>query len=313
MKSSISKKIIIAGLFLLLLQNVFAQQLYVKTFGNAKDKAVIFLHGGPGYNSASFEVTTAKPLSEKGFFVIVYDRRGEGRSVDANAKFNFEQTLVDLDGLYSTYHLNKATLIGHSFGGMVGTEFTKKHPEKVNALILVGAPVNLQESFDQIVSRCRKIYEDKKDEGNLNYIGMLEKMDKSSMEYASYCFGHAMYNGFYSTKNPSEESKKLFADLKNSPESAYASKMTVEPPKGFWQNDHYTTLDLTATLSQLVAKKVKIYGLYGKEDGLYATSQIEKLRGILGKNNLKYLENCSHSVFIDQQTTFLQSISEWAK
>ncbi|RZJ72169.1 alpha/beta hydrolase [Flavobacterium sp.] len=299
--------------FLFVLNVCFGQELYVRTFGNPEDKAVIFLHGGPGYNSASFEVTTAKPLSDKGFFVIVYDRRGEGRSTDANAKFDFAQTDEDLIGLFSRFQLKKATLIGHSFGGMVAIKFAEKFPEKVNSLVLVGAPLNLQESFDQIVARCRKIYEDKNDSGNLNYIGIMEKMDKTTMEYASYCFGHAMYNGFYSPKNPSEASKKIYSEAKEKPAFGYASKMTVEPPAGFSKNENYTTLDLTQNLKNLVAKKAKVFALYGKDDGLYTSGQVEKVGEIIRKQHLVYLEDCSHSVFIDQQEIFIESVGNWSK
>jgi proline iminopeptidase len=58
---------------------VNAQSLYIKTFGNPKDKPLLFLHGGPGYNAVNFEQSTADKLSKSGFYVIIYDRRGEGR------------------------------------------------------------------------------------------------------------------------------------------------------------------------------------------------------------------------------------------
>ena len=47
----------------------YAQEIYTKAYGNPNDKPLLFLHGGPGYNAVSFEVTTAKALSEKGFYV----------------------------------------------------------------------------------------------------------------------------------------------------------------------------------------------------------------------------------------------------
>ena len=51
------------------------------------------LHGGPGHNSYDFEATTAKNLSNLGYFVIVYDQRGQGRS----------QTAAVMDYNYKTY------------------------------------------------------------------------------------------------------------------------------------------------------------------------------------------------------------------
>lgn len=300
-------------LALLFAQVVFSQELYVKTFGSEKDKPVLFLHGGPGYNSAGFEISTAQKLSDNGFFVIVYDRRGEGRSANVPAKFTFEETFADIDAIYDRFKLKKATLIGHSFGGMVGTLYTEKNPSKVNALVLVGAPVSLQESFDTIVNRCRAIYEAKDDKTNLNYLNMLSAMDKTTMEYASYCFGHAMQSGLYSAKNKTDDANRITSEIKQHPDVTLLSKMTIGPPKGFSNNEHYTTLDLSGNLKKLVDSKVKVFAIYGKDDGLYSAEQIEKLGKITGIENLRYLDNCSHNVFIDQQPEFLLALQNWAK
>jgi len=299
---------------LLLASTLFVngQNLYIKTFGNQNSTPIIFMHGGPGYNCASFEATTAQNLADNGFFVIVYDRRGEGRSKDANAKFTIEQSIEDVNTIFNEYKLQKATIIGHSFGGIVATNFATAYPNKVQALVLVGAPMGLQSSFKNIISKSKALYLSKNDSSNLMYIGMLEKMDTSSLEYAVYCFGHAMQNKFYNPKKPSEEAQKLYASFKTDTIlTKYASKMTQEPTKGFWKNEHYTTLNLSTTLHNLKTKGIKIFGLYGKEDGLYSTEQIMALQQITGENNLKYLDNCSHSVFVDQQTEFINALKMW--
>ncbi|AWI26629.1 alpha/beta hydrolase [Flavobacterium pallidum] len=300
-------KKIISILFLIVAQVVSAQQLYTKTFGSEKAKPILFLHGGPGYNSANFEASTAQKLADEGYFVIVYDRRGEGRSTDEHAKFTFEETFKDIDGLLEQFKIQKVTLMGHSFGGVVATLYAEKHPEKINAVILVGAPIALQESFANIIERCRKIYTDKEDKSSLGYMDMLEKMDKSSLEFSSYCFMYAMQNGFYKPKNISSEAQKIYDDLKKTPEYKYATQMTPQGPKGFWKNENYTSLDLSANISAL-SKKMKVIGLYGKDDSLYSESQIEKLKAIIGKSNVFYIDNSSHNVFIDRQDEFLKIV-----
>jgi len=290
------------------------QKIFSKTFGNPLNKPLIFLHGGPGYNSVNFEVTTAKRIAEKGFFVIVYDRRGEGRSQGAAAKFTFEETFNDLLNIYKENNLTKATMLGHSFGGIVATLFAEKYPDKVNQIVLISAPVALQETFNTIINSCKSIYETKKDSTNLMYISMLESMDKTSIEFSSYCFAHAIQNGFYFPKNLSEEAKSLYSNMRNDTLiKKYASQMTIEAPQGFWQNEKYTTINLTSNLKNLKVKGVPVFGLYGKDDGLYSFQQVENLKNILGNNNLKYFENCSHNVFCDQQTSFVDSIVNWIK
>jgi len=308
-------KIIITSA-ILFLATLFAngQDIYTKAFGSSNDKPIIFLHGGPGYNCSVFEATTAQQLADKGFYVIVYDRRGEGRSTDPNPQFNFKETFDDLSNIYKKYGITKATLIGHSFGGIVATLFAEQYPDKIQSIILVGAPVSLQETFKTIISTCKTIYQDKKDGTNLNYLTMLENMDKNSIEYSSYSFMHAIQNGFYSPKNPTDDAKIIYSKFKTDTIlKKYASQMTFPAPQGFWKNEKYTTIDLTSNLKNLIAKNVKVFGLYGMEDGLYSAKQVKDLQKLLGDTNVKYLENCSHSVFVDQQSLFIIAIEKFTK
>jgi len=308
------KRIITTTIFAIATMFAYGQSIYTKTFGNSKDKPIVFLHGGPGYNCVNFEATSAQQLADKGFYVIVYDRRGEGRSKDPNAKFTFKETFDDLNSIYQKYNLKKATLIGHSFGGVVATLFAETNPKNVQSIILVGAPVSLQATFKNILSKSKDIYQTKKDSVNLNYIVMLENMDNASIEYSSYCFGHAMQNGFYTPKTPTAEAKNIYSKFRTDTLlTKYASQMTYEAPQGFWKNEKYTTIDLTKNLQGLLKQKIKVLGLYGKDDGLYSAQQITDLQNLIGSSNLKYFDNCSHNVFIDQQTQFIDAVITWTK
>lgn len=292
----------------------YGQSIYSKTFGNSKDKSIIFLHGGPGYNCVNFEATTAQQLADNGFFVIVYDRRGEGRSKDIKARFTFKETFDDLNTIYQKYGLTKVTLLGHSFGGVVATLFAKANPKKVQSIILVGAPVSFQETFKTIISKSKSIYQTKKDSINLNYISMLENMDTAGIDYSSYCFRHAMQNGFYSPKNPTTEAKNIYSKFRtDSLLTKYASQLYSDAPQGFWKNEKYTTIELTKNLQSLQKQQITIYGLYGKDDGLFSAQQVTDLQNLVSSSNLKYFDNCSHNVFIDQQTQFIDAVITWTK
>ena len=303
-------------LFVLLLTSlvVNSQTIYSKAFGDSTHKALIFLHGGPGYNSVGFEITTAQKLSENGFYVITYDRRGEGRSIDKNARFTFSETFDDLNSIFDTYKLKSATLIGHSFGGIIATIYAEKYPNKTKSIVLVGTPLSMQETLSTIVKSSKLIYQNKKDSTNLNYIKMLELMDKNSLEYSSYCFSHAMQNGFYFPKNPTTEALKIYAKFKTDTLLIkYSSQMTYEAPIGFWENEKYTTIDLTLNLKKLQKEEVEIFGIYGKDDGLFSEKKVTEIKKSIGKNNFEYLTNCSHNVFIDQQTSFINGLKKWIK
>lgn len=306
------RKAILVVIFTFVLAILNGQELYIKTYGEPNNVPLIYLHGGPGYNSVNFEASTAERLSKEGYFVIVYDRRGEGRSAAAPAKFNFEESISDLLSIYERHNLTKANLLGHSFGGILATKFAEVHPEKVKSVLFVGAPVSLQQSFKNIIKRSREIYTEKGDSLNLYYLAMLGAMDKSSLEYSSYCFAHAMQNGFYSPKELSDEAKSIYAALgKDSAVVKYVSQMTYEGPKGFWKNEKYTSIELAESMKNLIMKGIPFYGMYGKEDGLYSPEQVAEFGLIAGENHLKYYDNCSHSVFVDQQSAFIDDLKAW--
>ena len=293
--------------------NTRSQTIYSKAFGNSQDTPLIYLHGGPGYNSSVFEITTAEKLAKQGFYVIVYDRRGEGRSMDKNASYTFEETFKDLELIYYQYHIQKATLLGHSFGGILATLYAEKNKEKVDKVILIGTPITIQETFTTIIQSSELIYKENNDQLNLKYIEMLKKMDSYSLEYSSYCFTHALQNGFYTPKTFTKEAISLYGMFKkDSTLLKYASKMSFEAPQGFWKNEQYTSIDLSLSI-QKIKTEIPFYGIYGVDDGLFSAEQLLNTKTLVGKDHFSLLKNCSHNVFVDQQTLFMNSLKKWIK
>jgi proline iminopeptidase len=288
------------------------QTLYSKAFGDRTNEPVIFLHGGPGNSAVYFEATTAQKLADKGFYVIIYDRRGEGRSRDKNAKMNFKEAFEDLNSLYKLYGLQKANLIGFSFGGLVTAQFAERYPEKIKSIVLVSALVSQQASYETILRTTRAIYEKNQDTANLQDLDRLQKMDINSLEYRTACFKHATQNGYFRLKNPDEAAKKIYSGYETDPLIRGYVKNDQAVPR-FWKNEKHRNIDVRESLINVRDKKIKIYALYGKQDGLYADEQISDLRKILGRDHVKHLDNSSHTLFIDQQAHFLASVQSWLK
>lgn len=176
------RNLITAALSIYLTTSIYAQTIYSKTYGHPNDEPLIYLHGGPGYNAIAFEVSTAQNLADAGFYVIIYDRRGEGRSKDDNAKFTVEELFADLNAIYDKFDVKKANLIGYSFGGILGTLYAVDNPEKVKSIIFTSAPVSIQETFSTIIKSSKAIYKENEDHISLKYIEILENMDKTSLE-----------------------------------------------------------------------------------------------------------------------------------
>jgi proline iminopeptidase len=291
--------------------SLYAQRLYAHAYGDSTATPIVFLHGGPGYNSVSFEVTTARVLADHGYYVVLYDRRGEGRS-PLPAAYTFAESVRDLDSLYGVFGLDRATLIGHSFGGLLATRFAEVHPERVAGVVLVGAPVSVPASLRNIRDRSRAHYTTQHDSVNLRYIELIDALDTASLDYASYLLAHAVQNGFYRPARLSPDADTLYAQLRRDPRYETGTRNSAYLPHlGFWTNERYTTLDQGPVLRRLVGKGIPVYGIYGLEDGLYSRHELDELEHLLGPDRFVRLAGASHNVFIDQQPSFLTLIREW--
>ncbi|AWK03250.1 alpha/beta hydrolase [Flavobacterium crocinum] len=300
------------SLFLFLIISLFAkgQNLYIKTYGNENNKPVIFIHGGPSGNATLFEGTTAQNLADQGFYVIAYDRRGEGRSKDPNATFTYEEAFQDLNSIYSKYHLKKAVLLSHSFGGLVATLYTSKYPQNVTALVLAGALFSQQETYDHILNSIKKVHD-----GNsktLNKIAYVEKLDKNSAEYRKHCFDLASDENYFKMPKPTAKSKKLYTDYEKG-EFYKTNVRNKNAPLLFYQNEKQNNIDSRPLLKKIKAEGVPILAIYGKDDGIFSSAQIQSIKDIAGVNHFAFLDNCSHYLFVDQQKEFLSNIKKWLK
>lgn len=296
--------------FLFLTFSFFAkgQNLYIKTYGNVKNKNIIFIHGGPSGNATLFEGTTAQKLADLGFYVIAYDRRGEGRSTDPEAKFTFEEAFQDLNSIYKKYHLKKAIILGHSFGGLVATLYTNKYPQNVSALVLAGALFSQQETYDHILNSIKKAhYGDSK---TLNKIAYIEKLDKNSAGYRKHCYDLASDENYFKMPKPTKASKKLYADYESG-EFYKTNIRNKNAPLVFYQNEKQNNIDSRPFLKKIKADGVPIYGIYGKDDGIFSAAQINSLKAITGAQHFVFLDNCSHYLFVDQQKEFLSNLKKW--
>ena len=78
-----------------------------------------------------------------------------------------------------------------------------------------------------------------------------------------------------------------------------------------FKNDNYTNLDLSEEIKSLVKNGVSIFGIYGSEDGLHSTDQLNRLKELLLPNHFVLIEQSSHSVFIDQRAAFIERIEQY--
>jgi proline iminopeptidase len=102
-------------------------------------KPIVLLAGGPGMNPA-YVIPVAKILADAGRRVILLHQRGTGKSAGAlscTEQVNIAGAIADLEQLRQYLKLEKLTVAGHSWGGMLAMAYAQEHPGNVAGLLLV--------------------------------------------------------------------------------------------------------------------------------------------------------------------------------
>jgi len=121
-------------------------KLYVRVAG--KGKPCVFVHGGPGSTSYYYEAMSGAPLMEQKMQMIYFDQRGCGRSDSAkNRDYSLARLEKDLDELKTGLGFKKWMVMGHSFGGIIITNYALHYPQSVSALLLIHCTLNMQASM----------------------------------------------------------------------------------------------------------------------------------------------------------------------
>lgn len=114
-------------------------KLYVKVAG--KGPVCIFIHGGPGQGSRSFEEMKGNAL-EACFTMVYLDQRGSGMSQNAE-NYHLSRVIQDIEELRRHLKVDKPFLLAHSFGGILAFNYALAHPAHVRALILASVTLNM--------------------------------------------------------------------------------------------------------------------------------------------------------------------------
>ncbi len=137
---------------------VSGTKIWYQVQGRIEHPPVLYLHGGPGYNSYSFQKTIGPKLEDK-LRMIYLDQRGCGRSapLDSKEKSTIEHLVDDIEALRKHLRITKLHLLGHSFGGVLALEYQHKYPQHTASTILVDIAPNLEEVFSGQVRAIEKM------------------------------------------------------------------------------------------------------------------------------------------------------------
>ncbi|MBL0736275.1 alpha/beta hydrolase [Flavobacterium sp. GN10] len=160
--------------------------LFLKVSG--KGEVCIFVHGGPGAWSKSFEEFGGNVLEDK-LTMYYFDQRGCGRSGSpTDNNYGMDRMIDDIEEIRAHLKTDKVFVIGHSFGGILATKYAEKYPEHVKGLILLNATLDINDSLlNQIAFMGKTLGKDfpVKDKGSIlnTFFEAKQQIKKANLDY----------------------------------------------------------------------------------------------------------------------------------
>ena len=140
------------------------QQAYCYTAGKTFDTAkpsVVFIHGV--LNDHSVWILQSRYMANHGWNVLAIDLPGHCKS-EGNAPASVEEAAVFIAALLDAAGIEKAALVGHSWGSLIALEAAANLGERITHLVLVGtafpmkvSPALLESSLNDPIAALRMI------------------------------------------------------------------------------------------------------------------------------------------------------------
>lgn len=267
--------------------------IYYRTFG--KGKPLLIVNGGPGMNSNGFEAL-AKRLGEHNL-AIIYDQRGTGKSTLKNPtskNVTMDLMVNDIEQLRKKLGFESWIVLGHSFGGMLGSYYTSLHPERVEKLVLSssgGIDLDLLSEGDFIREKLDKPHRD-----SLAYWNA--RIDKGDTSYKTRLGrGRALAPAY--VVNP-----KFYPVL--------AERLTQgnrEILGLVWNDLGRMRFDCAPKLKSF---KKPVLIIQGKQD-IVPEKLARKAHAVLENSRVVLLDNCSHYGWLDAENVYFSEIGNFLK
>jgi len=266
--------------------------IYYRTYG--KGKPLLIINGGPGMNSDGFE-GLAKKLS-KNNKTIIYDQRGTGKSVlkiSDSSTVNMKLMIDDIESIRKKLKIQKWSVLGHSFGGMVASYYATLYPENISKIILSssgGIDLDLLNYVpESINSKLSKAQSD-----SLNYWSKKISNGDTS-HYAAYERGKILACAYVFNKK--------FIPVIG--ERLTQGNMTIN--QLIFNDLQKMNFDCS---EKLKAFKNPVLIIQGKQDIIKAVTA-EKAHKVLENSKIVYLDHCIHYGWLDNESVYFREINNF--
>lgn len=116
--------------------DIWGKKIWYEIYGAEHNDTLLYLHGGPGASCLDF-VNQAKALSEK-IKVVIFDQLGVLRSeaIAEDESYSMEYQIEMVEEMRKLLGIEKWSILGHSYGGMLAVLYANTYPNSIQKVIL---------------------------------------------------------------------------------------------------------------------------------------------------------------------------------
>ena len=249
--------------------------------GKDSDPTVLLVHGsGPGVTSYANWRLVIPSLAEN-FHVVAPDMVGFGYSDRPDGvQYSLDTWADQTVGLMDALGIEKAHLVGNSFGGGIGLRIATKHPDRIDKLVLMGSmgvPFQITEGLDAV----------------WGYEPSFENMRKVLDFFA------------YSRELVNDELAQVRYEGSTQPGFQEAFSAMFPAPRQRWVDAMCTPEDEIRKLPH------RTLIIHGREDQVIPVETSLRLMELIDNADLSVYSHCGHWSMIERTADFNRALTEF--
>ncbi len=252
-------------------------QLYYESYGEGEPLVLI-----PGFRTGLWLWFKQTGTFAEKFRTIVFDPRGIGRSGNLEGALTIKTIADDVAGLLSALGIERAHILGASFGGFVAQEFAISYPQMTGSLILCCTSSGGAGHVLPPVSALQS----------------LATIEKLNMEERTRQNLLMAFSPKFAGEQPDEIERVIELRLRN----------PVTDAAHFAQLQAAAHFDTSARVSHITAPTLV---LTGDEDTIVPPVNASNLAAQIPHARLKVIAGGSHMFFIEQPEKFNHTVIEF--